>query len=361
MTHLAALLTSEIAAKGPLSVARYMELALGHSDFGYYQSDDPFGADGDFITAPEISQMFGELMGIWCAVVWRVMGGPERINLVELGPGRGTLMADALRALDAAPEFKAAIRLHLVETGKGLRRRQKETLGHAHPDIAPQWHERIESLPQGPAIFIANEFFDALPIHQFQKTPEGWRERLIGVAANGGFCFVLSPPLNTPPPVGEELLDAEAEAVAEVSPASLNIARVIGEKVATQGGAALIIDYGHEIPGLGDTLQAVKNHGFADPLADPGRVDLTAHVDFAAIGAAAGLDGAAVFGPLAQGIFLNRLGIETRAAALIENATADQGEEIRGAVARLTDADQMGTLFKALAVMPAAATTPPGF
>ena len=361
MNHLAGLLTGEIAAKGPLSVDRYMELALGHPDFGYYQSDDPFGAGGDFITAPEISQIFGELIGIWCAVVWRDMGAPERINLVELGPGRGTLMADALRALGVTPEFKEAIALHLVETGKGLRRRQKETLGHAHPDIAPQWHERIESLPQGPAIFIANEFFDALPIRQFQKTPEGWRERLIGVTDNGGFCFVLSPPLAAPPPVAEELWDADAEAVAEVSPASLNIARAIGERMAEFGGAALIIDYGHEKSGLGDTLQAVKNHGFADPLADPGGVDLTAHVDFAALSRAATLAGAKAWGPVGQGIFLNRLGIETRAAALLENATADQAEEIQGAVARLTAADQMGTLFKALAVIPAGGATPPGF
>ncbi|HEC90600.1 MAG TPA: class I SAM-dependent methyltransferase, partial [Alphaproteobacteria bacterium] len=190
---------------------------------------------------------------------------------------------------------------------------------------------------------------------------EGWRERLIGVTDNGGFCFVLSPPLAAPPPVAEELWDAEAEAVAEVSAASLNIARAIGERVAEFGGAALIIDYGHDRPGLGDTLQAVKNHGFADPLADPGEVDLTAHVDFTALALAVGLGGAAVFGPLAQGIFLNRLGIEARAAALIENATADQAEEIQGAVARLTAADQMGTLFKALAVIPAGGATPPGF
>ena len=361
MTHLAGLLTGEIAAKGPVSVGRYMELALGHPDFGYYQSADPFGASGDFITAPEISQIFGELIGIWCAVVWRGMRSPERVNLVELGPGRGTLMADALRAAAMEPEFRAAIHLHLVETGKGLRHRQKETIAKAHPDVTPQWHCGIESLPEGPTIFIANEFFDALPMRQFQKTSEGWREKLIGVADNGGFRFVLSPPLTTPPPVGEELWDAEAEAVAEVSPASLNIARAIGEKVATQGGAALIIDYGHDSPGFGDTLQAVKSHGFTDPLADPGEADLTAHVDFAAIGSAAGLGGGAVFGPLAQGIFLNRLGIETRTAALVESATAGQAEEIQGAVARLTNADQMGTLFKALAVMPAAAAPPPGF
>ncbi len=361
MTRLAGLLREEIAAKGPLTVGRYMELALGHPDFGYYQSDDPFGADGDFITAPEISQIFGELIGVWCAVVWRDMGAPERINLVELGPGRGTLMADALRALGVAPEFKEAIALHLVETGKRLRRRQKETIGKAHSDITPQWHDGIESLPQGPAIFIANEFFDALPIRQFQKTPEGWRERLIDVADRDGFRFVLSPSISAPPPVAEELWDAEAEAVAEVSPASITIARAIGERVAEFGGAALIIDYGHERPGLGDTLQAVRNHGFADPLTDPGGVDLTAHVDFAAIGAAAALAGAKAWGPVGQGVFLEALGIKARAAALIEGATADQAEEIQGAVARLTDGERMGTLFKALTVTPAAAATPPGF
>jgi NADH dehydrogenase [ubiquinone] 1 alpha subcomplex assembly factor 7 len=365
MTPLAGLLKGEIAAKGAVTVARYMELALAHPDFGYYQSADPFGAAGDFITAPEISQMFGELIGIWCAVVWRQIGAPERLNLVELGPGRGTLMADALRAAARAPEFRAAIHLHLVETGKGLRARQKETIGEAHPDIAPRWHDGIESLPGGPAIFIANEFFDALPIRQFQKTPEGWRERLIGVTDKGGFRFVLSPPLAAPPPIEKELWDAEAEAVAEVSAASLAIASALGEKVAGPGGAALIIDYGHESPGLGDTLQAVKNHAFADPLAAPGEVDLTAHVDFAAISAAAGLGGAAVFGPLAQGIFLNRLGIEARAAALIEGAAAEKESEkageIQSALARLTNAEQMGTLFKVLAIMPAAAAPPPGF
>ncbi len=361
MTPLAGLLRDEIAAKGPLTVARYMELALGHPDFGYYQSADPFGADGDFITAPEVSQMFGELIGIWCAVVWRAMGAPESVNLVELGPGRGTLMADALRACAMVPEFRAAIALHLVETGKGLRARQRKTIAKAHPDIAPQWHDGIESLPEGKTIFIANEFFDALPIRQFQKTPEGWRERLIGVTKKSGFRFVLSPPLSAPPPIGEELWDAEPEAIAEVSAASLNIARAIGEKTAGPGGAALIIDYGHESPGLGDTLQAVGNHNFADPLAEPGETDLTAHVDFAAIGAAAGSGGASVFGPLAQGTFLNRLGIEARAAALIEGATAEQTGEIESAMARLTATEQMGTLFKALAVMPADAAPPPGF
>ncbi len=357
MAGLADHLRRRIEAQGPLSVAEYMADALGHPRFGYYMTRDPLGAAGDFITAPEISQMFGELIGLWCVVQWRSMGAPDPFRLVELGPGRGTLMADILGAANGAdPEFAAALRLHLVETSPILRAAQGEALSSARPQ--PAWHDRLEDVAEGPLIVIANEFFDALPVRQFERSHEGWRERLVDLEGDG-FCFVLSPPLEAAPPLPPGLGRWRDGDVAEVSPSGLEIAAAIGGRLAASSGAALIIDYGHAESAAGDTLQAVKDHAYHGVLESPGEADLTAHVDFAALARAAAGAGAGVFGPMGQGAFLEALGIGARATALTRKAVPDQAREIAAARARLTGS--MGELFKVMAISTPGLPPPPGF
>ncbi len=322
MGGLAGHLRRVIAAEGPITVARYMEEALGHPRLGYYMRGDPFGARGDFVTAPEISQIFGELVGLWCAVVWRAMGRPAPVLLVELGPGRGTLMADALRAVaGAAPDFRAALAVHLVETSPALKDRQRAALAEA----APRWHRSLESVPEGPMLAVANEFFDALPVRQFERTSGGWRERLVGVDSATGVFRFQSAPRQTPeaelilPP----LAAAAAGSIVESRPAADELAKALARRVAARGGAALVVDYGPAHSAPGDSLQAVKAHRYHDALEAPGEADLTAHVDFAALARAAGGAGARVHGPVAQGRFLSALGIDARAAKLLATATAD--------------------------------------
>ncbi len=366
MAGLADHLRRRIARQGPLTVARYMEEALGHPRHGYYRRRDPLGAAGDFITAPEISQMFGELIGLWCAVVWGALGSPAPVNLVELGPGRGTLMADALRAAGQTPDFLAAVVVHLVETSPPLRARQRDALSAAGLERAPAWHEDFESVPEGPLLLIANEFFDALPVRQFQRSREGWRERLVDVEPEGdGFRFVLSPPFAGVPPAANAWppgVDGAPEgSVIEVCPAGIGLARAIGERVARRAGAALIVDYGHTESAFGETLQAVKGHAFHPVLSEPGEADLTAHVDFAALARAGAEAGAHTFGPVDQGEFLERLGLDARAEALLAKATPEQAADIRAARRRLADADQMGALFKVLAIAGPNLPPPPGF
>jgi NADH dehydrogenase [ubiquinone] 1 alpha subcomplex assembly factor 7 len=354
------LLRRRIRLTGPIAVADFMAEALGHPDHGYYTTRDPFGARGDFTTAPEVSQMFGELIGLWCAEVWRTTVAPQPVHLVELGPGRGTLMADALRAARMAPDFLAAASVHLVETSPVLAGMQRHALaGHD-----AQWHESLEEVPGGPVLLIANEFFDALPIRQFEQTGEGWRERMVGLAEDGEtFRLGLAPGGTASEALIPETVRRTAGSgeVAEVCPAGLSIACAIGERIARHGGAALIVDYGHAVSGAGDTLQALLNHERHDPLQDPGSADLTAHVDFAILAAAAREGGANTHGPIAQGEFLTRLGIETRAAQLLAKATPDQVTDITAACARLIDKEQMGYLFKAMAITPPAAAPPPAF
>jgi SAM-dependent MidA family methyltransferase len=341
-----------IALEGPISVERYMALCLGHPLHGYYATRDPFGADGDFTTAPEISQMFGELIGLWAAEAWRLMGAPKPLRLVELGPGRGTLMCDLLRAARVVPGFSDAAEVHLVETSPVLRERQREKLSAVGP-IA--WHGGFAAIPSGPAIVIANEFLDALPARQFVKTERGWCERLIGFA-DGKLVFGLAPEPAARLPAGGRVGD-----VLELPGAALDVTREIARRVAVQGGAALVIDYGYCGPAFGDTLQAVKRHAFADPLAEPGEADLTIHVDFAAVAAAARASGAAVHGPVAQADFLRALGIKTRAKALARASTA-QAADIDGALRRLTDEAPGGMGgFKALAIAHADLGALPGF
>ena len=354
MTSLAAEIRERIRCDGPISVATYMELCLNHPTHGYYRRGQPIGACGDFTTAPEVSQMFGELIGIWCAAVWQAMGEPERVRLVELGPGRGTLLADALRAAATVPAFRGAIDLHLVETSESLRAEQAARL----TDARPAWHERFETVPSGPAMVIANEFFDALPIQQFERIDGAWQERVVALAPSSrALCFAATNSV----PVETGIGCAPSGAIVERAPAREALAGALAERVAAEGGAALIIDYGYEQPGVGDSLQAVKQHRRHGVLDDPGTADLTAHVDFSSLGAAARQAGADAFGPVHQGDFLRALGIDARASRLRQSASAEQATEIDAALRRLTGAHGMGALFKAMAFAHPALGAPPGF
>ena len=356
MTDLANFLRRRIELDGPISVADYMNIALGHPQFGYYIRQDPFGFNGDFITAPEISQMFGELIGLWCVATWDQMGRPKETNLVELGPGRGTLMSDALRATRGYVEFRKTINVHLIETSKVLKARQRETLS----DREINWHESLDSPPEGPAIFLANEFFDALPVHQLVHRNGAWHERMVSYA-NGGFEFVLEKSPSKLTTLLSQNLGTEAphDGIVEISPASIAVANAIGRNINKFDGAALIIDYGYLSPHPKDTLQAVRHQRYVDVLKSPGLADITAHVDFTAITRA--VHGfAKVYGPINQGEWLKRLGIEHRRNSL---ATTNEKEvyEIESSYRRLTDSDQMGTLFKVIAITRTSAPAPAGF
>jgi NADH dehydrogenase [ubiquinone] 1 alpha subcomplex assembly factor 7 len=359
MTDLAQHLKNLIRADGPISIATFMSLALTGRGDSYYRRSDPFGAAGDFITAPEISQIFGELIGLWCVDLWRQLGSPGSISLVELGPGRGTMMRDALRAARVAPSFLGAVSVTLIEVSESLRAMQKEAVGAGSVPI--QWRDRFEDLKAtGPVIVLANEFLDALPVRQFVRTERGWTERCVGLGADDRLVFGLSPGVHARL-IPATLREAAPGAIAEISPARTGVARAVGERIAGSGGAALFIDYGYAGPALGDTLQAVRGHAFADALAEPGSADLTAHVDFGAL-AVALAEGGAHVSPLAtQGEFLNRLGAAARVATLKSSATPAQAAELDAAYQRLTGALAMGSLFKVLAAASPAALQPAGF
>ena len=288
-----------IGQEGPISLERYMSLALTHPTLGYYMKRDPFGAEGDFTTAPEISQMFGELVGLWAAEVWAAMGSPNPLRLIELGPGRGTLMSDALRAARVAPEFRAALDVCLVEASPVLAAVQHDTLLTAGAPVS--WVETFEQAPEGPAIILANEFLDALPIRQYMMSPRGWCERLVGLDAAGNLAFGLS---GEP----EHFIKAQTDEgdILEIGAIAHRLMFAVGARLARHGGAALFVDYGHLATGFGDTLQALRAHRMVDPLLAPGEADLTAHVDFAAMARSARAAGAAVYGPIDQGDFLRR-------------------------------------------------------
>jgi SAM-dependent MidA family methyltransferase len=338
-----------IKSSGPMPVWRYMELCLMHPQHGYYVSRDPLGREGDFTTAPEVSQMFGELLGLWAASVWRAIGQPPLLRLIELGPGRGTMMADALRALRVLPPLYQSLTIHMVEVNPVLREKQRATLSGIR-NIT--WHDTIDDVVEGPAVIFANEYFDVLPIHQMVKRETGWHERTVELDNNEKLVFgvaieptprfeVTLPPLVRAAPDGavfEWRPDAEIMKVAK--------------RVRDQDGAAVIIDYGHLRSDAGDTFQAIARHSFTDPLKDPGQADVTAHVDFQALGRAAEDLGARVHGPVTQGDFLKRLGIESRAATLMAKADHEVSADISGALKRLTDSGRggMGSMFKVLGI-----------
>ena len=336
-----------ITAAGAMPVMQYMTLCLTHPSYGYYVSVDPFGPAGDFTTAPEISQMFGELIGLWAGSVWRQMGSPKPVNLVELGPGRGSMMQDALRAANVMPEFRSAIVGHLVEVSPILEKRQREFLGGL--GVPFHWHKTIEEVPEGPAIFLANEFFDALPVHQAVMCADGWHERVVKIDENDKLRFGIA---RDPIPLFEQLLPRGMRSqIGEIFEWRADqTALELGRRVKQAEGAALVIDYGHAKSAPGDTLQAVGKHEYADPLVAPGQVDLTAHVDFQALADAAESMGVRAFGPVDQGEFLHRLGIETRANALKNTAPTSKVVEIERALSRLTGKSgrNMGQLFKAV-------------
>jgi SAM-dependent MidA family methyltransferase len=350
-----------ITAAGPMPVSEYMALCLADAKHGYYVTRDPLGVKGDFTTAPEISQMFGELIGLWMAAVWKQMGSPENVRVIELGPGRGTLMNDALRAVQVLPEFRAAIVVHLIEISPPLQAQQEHTLeGLATPVF---WHGAIDDVPAGPAIIIANEFFDALPINQAIKVGASWHERQVEMDRDGQFVFTVA---RDPLPRFGHLLPQALRAAPDDSIFEWRsgvMGMELGRRITASPGAALVIDYGHAPSAVGDTFQAVGHHAFADPLIAPGKVDLTAHVDFQALAQEVEAMGATAYGPLTQTDFLRRLGIDARAAALKTNARRAQAAEIDSALARLTGKGRtgMGDLFKAMAFVHPKVGAPAGF
>jgi NADH dehydrogenase [ubiquinone] 1 alpha subcomplex assembly factor 7 len=350
-----------IGVAGTMTVAEYMRLCLAHPAHGYYVGHDPLGAEGDFITAPEISQMFGELVGLWMAAVWQQMGAPENVRVIELGPGRGTLMFDALRAAKVVRGFRAAIVLHLVEISPALQKLQQTRLEEL--DVPTLWHTTLEEVPGGPGIIVANEFIDALPVHQAVKQADGWHERVVEIDGGGNLAFGLArdtlPHFEAALP--RALRGCAAGSIFEWRPD--NTALEIGRRVRGNGGAALILDYGHVQYALGDTLQAVAGHAYTDPLRAPGEADLTAHVDFEAQAQSAESIGGRIHGPVLQRDLLLALGIEQRAEALKAGASRDKALEIDRACARLTatGATGMGELFKALAIADPKLGPLPGF
>ncbi|HAA91364.1 MAG: methyltransferase [Rhodospirillaceae bacterium] len=357
MNALADSLKRRIAAEGPISIAAFMAEALMHPEHGYYAKADPLGAEGDFTTAPEISQVFGELIGLWCAEMWRAGGAPSKIAWVELGPGRGTLMADALRAAAVLPEFLEAAEIHLVEASPALRRIQEQTLA----EFKVAWHDSVATLPEMPALVVANEFFDALPIHQFRYTERGWCEHLVGVA-NDEFALVVSP---DPSPrarliAGQVTENADIGDVTELCPAAFSIIETISADICAHGGAALIVDYGEEATHPVPTLQSVQGHEPHNFLEAPGSADITAHLDFGALKRAV-TRGAECWGPITQRDFLLALGLEARAARLSASATPGQQAAIENACHRLIAENEMGTLFKALAITAGGGPVPPAF
>ncbi len=338
--NLGELIDMQIRAGGPMSVATYMALCLTYPRQGYYSEGDPLGAGGDFITAPEISQMFGELIGFFVVNLWQQLGEPRSFTLLELGPGRGTLLEDALRVAAHAEGFLDAVHVQLFEANTALRTQQQARLGQYNP----YWADEIDAVSGDPLFVVANEFFDALPIRQFVRTDDGWHERMIGLR-DGKRGYGLSPTRVLNEAMPQAVRDAERNEVYEAGLAARDVVMRLGRRIAAQGGALLAIDYGYPETRTGETLQAVRRHAYADPLEAPGEADISAHVDFGALRAAAhevGLGAA----PLAtQGEFLRRLGLDERAATLAR-ANPSLADAVEAARARLTAPEQMGQLFK---------------
>ena len=347
MTPLERMIREAIAAEGPMRLDRYMGLCLGHPLHGYYVARQPFGEPGDFITAPEISQVFGELIGIWCMACWQAMGAPAAFNLVELGPGRGTLMADILRAARVMPGFASAMSVHLVETSPRLREIQKQAI-----DFHATWHDATAAVPEGPAVLIANEFFDAIAIRQFERRDGRWHERCVGLDGGKLAIGLSAAEVEGPGAPGK---DGD---VAEFAPARADIALEIGARLERNPGAALIIDYGHLVSAPGDTLQAMRQHAHVPATQAPGECDLTSHVDFETLAKALRNGGASVWPALTQRAFLLAMGIEARVAVLSAKVDAPAREILQRALTRLADQAQMGNLFKVLAATSPGLATP---
>ncbi|MEL7488593.1 MAG: SAM-dependent methyltransferase [Pseudomonadota bacterium] len=349
-----------IKANGPMTVADYMADALGHAQEGYYATRLSIGAEGDFTTAPEISQIFGELIGLWLVQSWKDMGAPTAFNLIELGPGRGVMMADILRAAAVDPAFSAAASVVLVETSGRLRHEQQRRLRSVAPPV--DWADDLGAVPEGPALIVANEFFDCLPVRQFERTASGWRERLVDVAPDGGalrFAHAPAPPrpdIDLPPKE-----ETEEGAIIEFCPDAALAATDIAIRLNAHPGRALIIDYGKVATAPGDTLQAVRGHRYWPVLASPGRADLTAHVDFEQLATAAIRAEAGVYGPVSQGAFLERLGLALRVQALSAGKSPQEQADIHAGAHRIAAPGQMGELFKVMCLSSSHLPAPAGF
>lgn len=345
-----------IQDNGPISVSKYMETVLGHPEYGYYMRQDPLGQDGDFTTAPEISQMFGEMIGLWLADVWMQFGSPAEFILLECGPGRGTLMADALRSTKSIPGFHGAVQLHLLETSPVLKNEQKNCL----QETKVQWHDTLDTLPDHlPLLVIANEFFDALPVSQYEFTLDGWCERLIGYEEDA-FAWTLKP-VSIDPAQAKALDQPQNGKIIELSPVRGAFMNDLAKRIQSQSGAALIFDYGYLKASYGDTFQAVYKHEFVDPLLHAGDADLTAHVNFDQLEDIAIEHGLNIFGMTSQGEFLKKLGIQVYASKLLASANEKQAQDIQKALHRLTHSDEMGTLFKVMGVGYGPNIKPAGF
>jgi SAM-dependent MidA family methyltransferase len=357
MTRLKERIVNLIEVLSPISISEYMALCLYDPQDGYYATREPFGRDGDFTTAPEISQMFGELVAIWLHTAWEAIGRPSPATIAEIGPGRGTLMKDTLRTLSKLdPDLVARVDFALIETSERLTEIQKKALegtgGHFH------WHESVDELPKQPLLIVGNELFDAIPIRQYVKTSAGWRARMVGLDDTRNLVFVAGAGVPDPSLLPPDAADAPDGAVIELAPARIALMQSIAERIAAQSGAGLFIDYGYAKPAVAETLQALRKHRYEDVLASPGEADLTAHVDFSPLAAAAqhaGLD--THFST--QGDFLLRMGLLERAGSLGANADDATRERLSGEVERLAGPGQMGTLFKVLAVAPKGIALPP--
>lgn len=361
MTQLFDIIKSKIITEGPIRVSEYMADALCHIQHGYYRKGQPIGLQGDFITAPEISQIFGELLGLWSVRCWQQIKSPEKFNLVELGPGRGTLISDILRASRAIPRYLDALNLHLVETNITLAAVQKNLL--LRQGIQARWHESFVNIPDGQFILIANEFLDSLPIRQFIKTETGWCERLVDLSENGE-CLLWK---NDSTSTEENLLcvprnlENKVGAILEVCVPAQTLIKSISYSILKTKSVAIFIDYGYLKSDGSSTFQAVSQHKYAAPLEKPGQIDLTAHVDFGAIRRIAEYVGVRVSGPITQREFLLSLGVEQRADRLIVNSTLKQQEEIVSGFRRLIENDQMGELFKVIVLSHPESPLPEGF
>ncbi len=360
MTPLDLIVRRTIAQTGPMPVSRFMALALQHPEHGYYRSAAAVGRRGDFITAPEISQVFGELAGLWLAGAWDRAGRPDPCILCEAGPGRGMLMADALRAVRRViPDFAAAARLHLIESNETLRAAQAAALDTA----GPVWVEGVDGLPDGPLFLIANEFLDALPVRQFAMTPDGWRERTVALGEDGRLVFAAGDDPAAAVAASGLSLPARAEpgAIGEIQPDALAFVREAARRLVGRGGAALLVDYGGNLPAGRSTLRGIRGHRIVDPLDGIGATDLSVDVDFVRLRKAAGQAGATVLGPVEQAGFLQSLGVEARRAALKASAAPEDAAAVDAAIDRLLDPAGMGTAFKAMAVAAPSCASLPGF
>lgn len=354
MSTLLDTLMRRIKISGPITVAEFMNECLMHPKYGYYQREKVFGTKGDFTTSPEISQMFGEMIGLWLVDQWKAIGCPPEFNLVECGPGRGTLMADILHAAANQTAFIKAASVVFVEKSKQLKSEQKKRVADA------LWIEDINALPDGPTLLVANEFFDALPIHQFQKHDGLWLERKIGIK-DGKLNWSLSAPSAALSIMPESLNASENGSIVELCPTAMSTAGTIAAHIAKYSGAALIIDYGYDKSAVGDTFQAMKDHQYSYPLDNIGTSDLTAHVNFDMIADAARQKGVTIHGPVAQGPFLMSIGMGERAMGLSKDGETKEQEHILSALMRLTSPDQMGELFRVLALTSLEQTKVAGF